>query len=503
MEANTPFDLSAFIALARRVGTDTATVEVKTARERLPKDIAETVSAFANASGGTIVCGISERDGFAPTAGFDAKSAMDSLSNVCHEKVEPPVRATVDVEEFEGSPVVVAKIPETEPYRKPCYVKARAIYEGSFIRTGDGDRKLSRYEVDRLLEGGVQPVFDAQVVPGASVEEFDKELVAGFLRRERANSPRIFGRLSDEDALMSMNVIARDQAGVARPTLAGLMAFAVHPQRHFPRANVTFAVFGGTVKAGLAGAPRFLDSRTIDGPIPVMISEVLVSLRRNMRVVSYIAGALRHDVPEYPEDVVREAVANALMHRDYSPEGVGAQVQVNMYADRLEVLNPGGLYGPVTVDTMGEYGVSASRNARLSRVLESTPYAQGYAEGGFVVENKGSGYMQIQESLAAAGLPAAEPRDGLSTFSLTVYKRPDEAGAPAFGEGLLSGHGLDERDQAIMVALRPGTGLSSAKIAERVGLSRSSVLRRLEGLVGKGLVIKDGLGPATSYRAAM
>ena len=149
MSPDAPFDLATFIALARRVGTDTATVEVKTAREKLPKDIAETVSAFANASGGTIVCGISEQDGFVPAEGFDAKSAMDSLSNVCHEKVEPPVRAAVDVEEFEGSPVVVAKIPETEPYRKPCYVKARTIYYGSFIRTRDGDRRLSRYEVDR------------------------------------------------------------------------------------------------------------------------------------------------------------------------------------------------------------------------------------------------------------------------------------------------------------------------------------------------------------------
>lgn len=90
MSPDAPFDLATFIALARRVGTDTATVEVKTAREKLPKDIAETVSAFANASGGTIVCGISEQDGFVPAEGFDAKSAMDSLSNVCHEKVEPP-----------------------------------------------------------------------------------------------------------------------------------------------------------------------------------------------------------------------------------------------------------------------------------------------------------------------------------------------------------------------------------------------------------------------------
>ena len=146
---------------------------------------------------------------------------------------------------------------------------------------------------------------------------------------------------------------------------------------------------------------------------------------------------------------------------------------------------------------MGEYGVSASRNARLSRLLESTPYAQGYAEHGFVVENKGSGYIQMQMSLGAAGLPPAEPRDGLSTFSLTLYKRKDSP--PAAGENNAQIGVLDEKDRAIIEALRSGTGVPSVKIAERVGLSRSSVLRRLDGLVAQGLAAREGSGPGTVY----
>ena len=92
-----------------------------------------------------------------------------------------------------------------------------------------------------------------------------------------------------------------------------------------------------------------------------MIAEAVSAVAKNMRTGSFFEGAFREDVPDYPQEAVREAVANALMHRDYSPEAWGSQVQVNLYADRLEILNPGGLYGSVTVDTLGTLGLSSSR----------------------------------------------------------------------------------------------------------------------------------------------
>lgn len=95
------------------------------------------------------------------------------------------MRADIEIEEFEDALVAVARIPEIAPYSKPCYVKTRGLYEGSFVRTGEGDRKLSRYEVDRLAEDRAQPRFDAQLVEGASVDDLDAELVAGFRFRAR------------------------------------------------------------------------------------------------------------------------------------------------------------------------------------------------------------------------------------------------------------------------------------------------------------------------------
>ena len=276
-------------------------------------------------------------------------------------------------------------------------------------------------ELDRMTAERTQSTHDARLVPDATVDELDPELLSGFLARERATSSHVFDNLTDEDVLLALGAVKRDDAGTARPTLAGLMALGRHPQAHFSSANIVFSAFWGPKSDPLAGG-RFLDSRTIIGPIPVMVAETLVSVRRNMRIASYVVGGSRIDVPEYPEDAVREAVANALTHRDYSPEALGSQVQVNMFADRIEIISPGGLDGMVTVDNIGTYGASSSRNQFLSRILESVPYPEGYPERGFVVENKGTGFAQIQESLRRQGLRPAHLQAGPSRFCLTMWK---------------------------------------------------------------------------------
>ena len=499
------FDIAEFVDLARRIDSDMVDVEIKTAAMGLPKDVVETISAFANRSGGTIVCGLSEKDGFVPAEGFDAKRISEALSQACSDKMEPPVRADVRIKEFEGSLVVVASVPETEPFQKPCYVKARGPYDGSFFRTGEGDRRLSRYEVDRLTEERQQPRYDAQVVEHSEVSELDPELVNGFLRRERAASPRVFSGLSDEDALLTMGVTGRGANGEPKPTLAGLMALGRHPQKHFPRANVTFAVFPGSSKENLAeDGARFLDSRTIIGSIPVMVAETLAAVRRNMKTSSYIEGGSRRDVPEYPEVAIREAVANALMHRDYSPEGIGSQVQANMYADRIEVISPGGLYGTVTVDNIGKYGASSSRNQYLSRILESAPYPEGYPEKGYVVENKGTGFAQIQASLKECGMAPAVPEDSLLLFVVTMKKkRPNDPAAFHASASTTIESKAEREVSAILDAVRINGSVSTSEASSLLGVSTATAYRRIKEMVGKGVLKQnERQGRSTRYERA-
>ena len=104
-----------------------------------------------------------------------------------------------------------------------------------------------------------------------------------------------------------------------------------------------------------------------------MVRDTLAAIRRNMSRRAVIADAGRQDIWEYPETALREAVVNALVHRDLSGSARGTQVQVEMYPDRLVIKNPGGLFGPVTVDSLGEEAISSARNATLIKLLEDVP----------------------------------------------------------------------------------------------------------------------------------
>lgn len=478
--------LTKVVEALRLSGNDSQRVEVKEAAGGLPKSMGESVSALANGSGGLVLLGLSEKHGFAPVPGFDARARADALARLCADDLTPPVRAEVEQVPFEDGQVVVGTIPELQPAEKPCYVSSRGMYRGSFVRTGDGDRLLTQYEVDRLVEERTQPYHDLDVVEGATLDDLDKELVGGVIRRQREVHPRIFARLSDEDALRALNVLVRKD-GRDCVTLAGLLALGTYPQHFFPRLTVTFACFPGRDKAP-QGSVKFLDSESMAGPIPAVLVDTVAAVRRNMRVGGVLEDGLRYDRPDYPLDAVREAVCNALMHRDYSPMGRGSQIQVNMYADRLEVLSPGGLYGAVTVETLGEVGASSTRNPSLAALLETTPYE----DGGYVAENRGTGFALIRSELAASGMPGPEVTDRPSLFQIVMRRRgagdAAEAGAVPGARPHQDVVGFPGTEGAVISALGELGPARTSEIAERSGLGRSTVAKVLRQLLQRGMV---------------
>lgn len=263
--------------------TDNRLVEVKESVGTMPSTIAETISAFANGSGGTIVLGLSEKNDFEPAKGFNARRIADALSQACSDKLTPPVRADIDILEHGGANVVVASIDEIPPRDKPCYVTGKGMYRGSFIRSFDGDRKLSPYEIDRLLEDKTQPSHDAEVVADAMMEDLDRNLIDGVIQRQKSLHPRLFASFSYEEIAINLRIAARGDDGILRPTLAGLLALGTYPQKYFPRLTVTFAAYPEDDKASVSGV-KFLDSEKMAGPIPTIIAETVAAVQRNTRL---------------------------------------------------------------------------------------------------------------------------------------------------------------------------------------------------------------------------
>lgn len=447
----------------RAVKTDTQAIEVKESVLRLPTSMAETVSAFSNGSGGIIILGLSEKNGFTVAPGFRGKPMADALATLCSDKLTPPIRPEIDIVGFENTQVVVANVSELPPRDKPCYVTDRGVYQGSFIRVSDGDRRLTAYEIDRLLEDRTQPTFDDEVIEQTSRADLNATLVDAVLARHRAIHPRIFADMPDDEALVKLHVLGRAEDGSYRPTLAGLLALGTYPQQYYPRLTVTFTAYPS--EQAESGLIRYADTETMAGPITDIVSDTVAAVSRN---------AVENSACIYPPAAVREAVTNALAHRDYSPLARSTAVQVNLYEDRLEVITPGGLYGTVTVDTIDETGYCSARNQFLTSLLETLPLAQGYA-----MENRGGGYDLILDELERANIEKPQVDDRVSSFVLTmVRKRTD---AEPF-----------DSDDEVLSFLAQTDDASAAEIAEALALSKRTITHRLSKLVEAGQVVRIG-----------
>lgn len=467
-------------------------IEVKEAVGGAPKSILETLSAFANDSGGTILLGLTDPDkGVLPAPNFSPEKVMSQVEDMVRNRITPPVSAEITVETLQdGERIVRIDVEEGSLAEKPYYITAKGRYAGSYTRPGEGDRKLTSYEIDRLLENQRQPLHDRQPVPDASIEDLDPDLVKGYLKVIREREMRAFAELTDEDALLRSNALVRcGESKRVVPTLAGLLALGSYPQSFFPQLDLTVVVLPTpNIGETAQDSSRFLDNQQCSGAIPYMVRDAIRVLIRNMKSRSVITadGIGRENRYEYPIEVIRELLVNALMHRDYSEQARGAQVQVELYPDRLVVRNAGGIYGAVNPADFGEYGVSSSRNSVLTRILSTTPLPDTRY---MVAENRGSGIPSIFHSLKKAGMQMPAFRVTLNEVEVTV---PHSA---LMGDEIkqwlkrFDAYNLSANQTQVLALMYSGRSVSNQNL-QAWGIHSADATKELSDLVDKGLIIK-------------
>lgn len=271
--------------------------------------------------------------------------------------------------------------------------------------------------------------------------------------------------------------------------MAALLALGSYPQEHFPQLMVSFVHYPLPAGGAFAEGVRFLDNVTIEGPIPIMVRDTLAATRRNMSRRAIIGGAGREDVWEYPETALREAVVNALVHRDLSSAARGTQIQIEMYPDRLAIRSPGGLFGPVTVDNLADEGISSTRNATLMRILEDVALP---GETRTVCENRGSGIRAMVSALRAAGMSPPQFEDRVASFAVTFPNHTllDEETVrwiKSLGE-----KGLTDSQCIALAMLRDGQILDNRSYRSAGGVDSRVATAELRDLVARELVLQTG-----------
>ena len=402
--------MQSLIAELRRRHGELEGVEAKAAHTGTPPDLFKPLSAFANRpGGGVLLFGLDEDAGFKVVGVGNPRKLQEDLSGLAAQ-MEPPLRPSFSVEELEGRTIVVVEVPEVSYDQKPCYHRPHRLQEGSFIRVGNSTRRMSDYEIYSFISSRTQPKFDAEPILEATPKDLDRGKLDEYLAQQRKARPSAsYWSLPFEQILSQLRIVIETDSTL-HPTLAGLLMFGAYPQRFEQQMVVVFLQFYGTTTTEEApSGERFLDNRKFEGTIKEIIDSATAYVMAGMRKGSLIRGVTRQDIPEYPEVALREAIVNAVAHRDYSHFVRGSHIQVRMFADRLEVENPGGLYGGVTIDKLQEG--QSTRNRLLVQLMEDM----------HLVENRGSGIDAMLDAMQKRGLPAPVFEDKRTSFLVVLY----------------------------------------------------------------------------------
>lgn len=381
-----------------RAGEDSRT-EFKSAREDFQtKTLAKEIVAFANCQGGQIFFGV-EDDGAPSGVGGqqEADQLMQRVSTVCQTGVQPAIWCSLQKVEVDGKLLVIVEVPAFSPDRP--YRADRTFY----LRDGTVCREATRAELVRMLQS--QDVhFDEAAVSGATREDLDPEAIDAFL----GDAYHAGAVVQKTRYLRALKCLDDDEE---TPTVAGLLLFGRDPQRWLPDARISSVRFA---------TPRpsndLADRRELTGSLSAQIEGAIAFLRQHVKAPSRVEGWDRVE-RGLPEPVLREAVLNALAHRDYR---AASQVRIFVHDDRVEVINAGLLLNHLTLDSIRLGGISQRRNPVIASLLSRARRR----------ENLGMGVPEMIALMKERGLP--EPEFDLSGghFRVVLRSQPEGQSPP-------------------------------------------------------------------------
>ena len=400
------------IKYMQKYQTETEKLEAKTAKGEFPKKCYDTISSFSNTSGGIIIFGINENNNFIEQDVYDVNDLQKQVTALCSTAMEPKIRPEFLPITYNGKKLLAVKIEALPQIQKPCYYKSLGIQKGSFTRVGDSDEHMTEYEIYSLESYKSNVQEDLRPIPRANLEDFKQDKLKKYIEKMKIKKPN-FANFSDEKILALSGII---DSKTGEPTLAGTLLFAEWPQAYLPQLFIACVVVPGR-KLGDIGelGQRFDDNERVEGTIEEMLEGALNFVRRNIGTMVIIDNdGKRTDVPHYPMKAIKEAIANALIHRDYSIFREGAYIYVQIYDDRIEVISPGGLYGKCKLENLGTNQMMESRNKTIVQILEETTD---------IVENRHTGIATMREEMKNMNLPEPEIEVSEGDFRVIFRKK--------------------------------------------------------------------------------
>jgi ATP-dependent DNA helicase RecG len=345
----------------------------------LPEKLAKEMAALLNLEGGYIFLGI-EEDGSVSGLSRPAQKAEEWVMETARVHLRPATIPYWEIVEWEDGKVVgIISLPEDGP-DKPYKAKRGSAWVTQ-VRVGTTTRDATNEEEARLYQQSGRLQYDRKPVPGGTFESLDSRRLINYFRDIRKQEyPNVDDIESWQRLLVNTELMTEDRGKVI-PSVGGLLLFGKESKRFLPQAGISAAAYPGEEKDYSAKERTYFD-----GPVVSLFSEkedvlergiieqAMDFVRRNISIDAWIEmDARRHEKWEYPLEAVREAIVNAIAHRDYTITVV--DIELSIYSNRMEIISPGRLPNTVTVEKM-RAGYRASRNELLKEVLRDYQYIE-------------------------------------------------------------------------------------------------------------------------------
>ena len=468
-------------------------IEAKEASKTLGKSVSQTISAFSNEpgiEGGYLLLGVSHdlaSGSYRVIGVHDPDKLQREVASLCASAFNQSLRPNMQVCVVDEKLVIVVYIPEVEPQNKPIYIKAQGLPRGAYRRIGSTVQHCTDEDIRIFHTNAGRKTFDESIITGASLDDIDPQAIGEYRRARRTANPHAPELNWDDGNLLLALKCVDKQDDELIPTLAEILLFGsdMAIRKYLPLMRVDYIrVPGHKWNGEISYSLEFRE------PMLRMIPRVIAGIMGDIpRCVAFHEGsAQRHEKPLIPERVVREAVVNALMHRNYRSYGT---IQIIRYPGRLEITNPG--HSLVEIGDGGSI-TSITRNPTIAAVLHDTNLA----------ENKGSGIRMMvkltQETrLSPPIFESNRQADYFRTvFSLHHFFSEEELEwLSSFNVADLS----DEEAMALIFVRRNGS-ISNEQCRDLTGLDVVGASRLLGKLRDLDFLIQHPHGAMTFYTPA-
>ncbi|MFA1476653.1 RNA-binding domain-containing protein [Corynebacterium diphtheriae] len=463
------------LAEFRRLHRDSTDIEVKRASE-LPENLPETTCAFANMpSGGTIILGVDENRDFEVVGVADAAALEEALISQTRNSVKPAPMIECETFTLEGKQVLVAQVNPVPLQNRPAHYRGVA-----YLRQSDGDYEmndadLALVEIQKLSHSE-NFQFDVVPVLNSSTRDLDSVRVKSFLEAARAGSRILSKKIDDQELLETLNIVTVK----GELTLAGIYALGEYPQGKAPQLRITAAV--QLPREG--SSVRTRNMQDFEGPLPDLLESALTWVKQNAptRNVYDSSGNMRKE-SVYPLPAVRELIANALVHRDLSPNSDGKWVEIRLCDDRLVISNPGGLRG-VSVKQLES--ATLSKNAVNPRLYDIAKR----------VRTEGAGIQEVLRQTRQALLAKPQLIDTGVQFTAILYRASVFSEAELEWLRSIGGDDLTAVEKHLLVGLRKGESWHLSRILNEFSpITVAEAEKLMHGLKKRGFIESENQVP--------